>query len=212
MTVFGSGCELYLITPPALDPELFAVDLASALSAGPVACLQIRLKNAGDDTIRAAAARLVPLCHRHGVPVLMNDRPDLAQETGCDGVHIGQEDWPLARARRLLGPDAIIGVTCGRDLDLAEQAADNSADYVAFGAFFPTATKRTRVRATPDLLTAWRERSSVPAAAIGGITAGNCKPLAAAGADLLAVIAGIWDFDAGPAAAVRAFRNAMDGA
>lgn len=113
-------CRLYLITPPAItDLDAFAETLEQSLSAGDVAALQIRLKPADDDTVRAAVGALAPIARRHGVAVLLNDRPDLARETGCDGVHIGQQDGSLVEARRIMGPDAMIGVTCHDDRDLA---------------------------------------------------------------------------------------------
>ena len=140
--------QLYLITPPRIDDlDGFADRLAEALDAGPVACLQIRLKDVDDDTVRRAAARLLPVAHARGVPVLMNDSARLAQETGCDGVHVGQDDTPYAEARQIVGPDAIIGVTCHDSRHLAMSAAEQGADYVAFGAFFPTSTKQAKTQA-----------------------------------------------------------------
>jgi len=132
--------RLYLITPPAFDPERFAKDLEEALSGGDVACLQLRLKDVDDATVRRATAVLKPIAQACGVAFIMNDRPDLAAELDCDGVHVGEEDMPYAEARRLLGPDRIIGVTCGDSRDRAIIAAEAGADYVAFGAFFATET------------------------------------------------------------------------
>ena len=199
--------QLYLITPPAIEPAAFAVRLATALDAGPVACLQLRLKDVDDDTVRRAAEALLPVCHARGVPLLMNDRPDLALETGCDGVHVGQEDAPYLEARRLLGKDAMIGVTCKSSRHLAMEAADAGADYVAFGAFFPSGTKATTNRADLEILQWWSEIAVVPCCAIGGITVENCGPLIEAGADFLAVIGGVWNHPDGEAAAVRAFEK-----
>jgi thiamine-phosphate pyrophosphorylase len=136
----------------------------------------------------------------------MNDRPDLAAELGCDGVHVGEEDAPYAEARRLLGPDRIVGVTCGDSRHRAVVAAEAGADYVAFGAFFPSVTKGgAKYRARPELLAEWSDTTVVPCVAIGGITQGNCAPLVEAGADFLAVIAAIWSYPDGPRAAVRDF-------
>ncbi len=212
MMAAGGTCQLYLITPPVFDPVQFADSLNSALDAGPVACLQIRLKDVDDDLICQAAEQLIPVCHRYEVPVLMNDRPDLALSTGCDGVHVGQDDTPYSKARALLGSDAMIGVTCGCSRHLAIEAANAGADYVAFGAFFRTTTKQARVRATPEILSWWSEISVVPSVAIGGITAANCRPLVDAGADFLAVVSGVWDHADGPARVVRAFERVMAGA
>ena len=133
--------RLYLITPPAFDPDKFANELEEALAGGDVSCLQLRLKDVEDDVIRRATAVLQPIAQAHGVAFIMNDRPDLAAELDCDGVHVGEEDMPYAEARRLLGPDRIVGVTCGNSRHRAVTAAEAGADYVAFGAFFPSPTK-----------------------------------------------------------------------
>ncbi len=199
------GCQLYLVTPPALEPAAFAEDLTSALDAGPVACLQLRLKEAPDDAVRRAAELLMPVCHRYDVAFLINDRPDLARELGADGVHIGQQDAGYAEARALVGDDATVGVTCHNSLHLAMEAAEAGADYVAFGAFFPTRTKEPESQATLETLERWSAATVVPCVAIGGIAVENCPPLVRAGADFLAAVGGVWDHPDGPAAAVRAF-------
>lgn len=205
------GCQLYLVTPPVLDPSAFAEPLKAALDAGPVACLQLRLKDVGDDAVRAAADVLMPLCHQHDVAFLVNDRPDLAREVGADGVHVGQEDTAYDEARLIVGPDATVGVTCHNSLHLAMEAADAGADYVAFGAFFPTRTKEPKSTADVETLRSWSLATVVPSVAIGGITVENCPPLIEAGADFLAVVGGVWSHPDGPAAAVRAFEKACAG-
>lgn len=198
-------CRLYLITPPRLDDlAAFGHTLAQALDAGDVAALQIRLKDAPDDIVAAAVDVMTPIAQSRDVAVILNDRPDLAARLGCDGVHVGQSDTPLAEARRIMGRDAMIGVTCHDSLHLAMEAADGGADYVAFGAFFPTTTKDAPTRAEPSLLTGWQADMIVPCVAIGGITPENARGLAAAGADFLAVSAGVWTHPQGPAAAVKA--------
>jgi thiamine-phosphate pyrophosphorylase len=207
-------CRLYLITPPALAPASFGDTLKAALDAGDVACVQLRLKDVPDDDIRRATEILRPIAQDRAVAFLMNDRPDLARELSCDGVHVGQEDAPYAEARRIVGPDAIIGVTCYASRHLAMAAAEAGADYVAFGGFFRSTTKtgtaqRFPERTDPELLTWWQETMTVPVVAIGGITVANCGELVAAGADFLAVAAGIWSYAQGPAAAVRDFNRAI---
>jgi thiamine-phosphate pyrophosphorylase len=198
--------RLYLITPPALDPDKFAGELEAALAGGDVACLQLRLKDVDDDVVRRATKILQPITRDRGVAFIMNDRPDLAAELGCDGVHVGEEDMPYAEARRLLGPDKIVGVTCGDSKHRAVTAAEAGADYVAFGAFFPSMTKAgAKYRARPELLADWSETTVVPCCAIGGITQQNCGPLVEAGADFLAVIGSIWSYPKGPRAAVADF-------
>jgi thiamine-phosphate pyrophosphorylase len=203
-------CRLYLITPPAIaDLNAFAQTLDEALAAGDVAALQIRLKPADDAAIRTAVEVLAPIARRHDVAVLLNDRPDLAWATGCDGVHIGQEDGSLAEARRIMGPDAMIGVTCHDDRDLAWDAAEGGADYVAFGAFYPTDTKETVHRPSLDILTVWQETVETPCVAIGGITVDNAAELAQAGADFVAVSGGVWNHPDGAAEAVRRFNEKL---
>ena len=203
-------CQLYLITPPRLDdPSAFVAPLAAACDAGGVASVQLRLKDDDDDAIRRAAGVLCPVVQERDIAFLMNDRPDLAVETGCDGVHIGQEDAAYDEARALVGNDAIVGVTCHASRHLAIEAADQGADYVAFGAFFDTDTKQAKASAEPEILQWWTEIATTPAVAIGGITPENCAPLVAAGVDFLAVVSAIWDHGQGPAAAVQAFNQAI---
>jgi len=207
----GQSCRLYLITPQrlvagGLDLSDFAPSLAAALDAGDVACVQLRLKGVDDQGVRRAAERLRGLVQERGVAFLLNDRPDLAAELGVDGVHIGQSDADYATARRLVGDDAIVGVTCHDSRHLAMVAAEQGADYVAFGAFYPSSTKeRPAGHPTPEILAWWSEIMTVPCVAIGGITPENCGPLVRAGADFLAVSAAVWDHPDGPAAAVREF-------
>jgi len=181
------------------------------LAAGDVACLQLRLKDCDNAAIRAAVTALMPVCHAKDVAFILNDRPDLAKELGCDGVHVGPEDVPYAEARRIMGPDAMIGVSCKTSRHLAMDLAEAGADYVAFGAFFPSSTKDTTQLepADPEILSIWSETTNVPCVAIGGITVENCAPLIAAGADFLAVSGGVWNHAQGPAEAVRAFNEAF---
>ena len=152
--------------------------------------------------------RLRPIAQARGVAVILNDRADLAGQLGCDGVHVGQSDVSVAEARRIMGKDAMIGATCHDSRHLAMEAAEAGADYVAFGAFFPTATKETVHRPDPEILTIWQETMQIPCVAIGGITLENAAGLVAAGADFLAVSAGVWAHPQGPADAVRRF-NAL---
>ncbi|MDB5457202.1 MAG: thiamine-phosphate pyrophosphorylase [Caulobacter sp.] len=200
-----SSCRLYLITPPALpDLAAFATRLSEALDGGDVAALQIRLKDVADDAIAAAVAALAPIARAHDVALILNDRPDLAARLDCDGVHIGQDDGPFAEARRLMGPDRMVGVTCHDSRHLAMEAAEAGADYVAFGAFFPTTTKDAPTVADPEILSIWQEVMQTPCVAIGGVTVDTAALLAQAGADFLAVSAGVWAHPDGPKAAVAA--------
>jgi thiamine-phosphate pyrophosphorylase len=202
-------CRLYLITPPRFDAAAFSSLLAGALDADDVAAVQLRLKPADDEAILRAVDALRPVAQQRDVAFILNDRPDLAHQTGCDGVHIGQDDAPYAEARRIVGTQAIVGVTCHASRHLAIEAAEAGADYVAFGAFFPTATKAPKARAEPEIVGWWSGLATVPCVAVGGITIDNCRPLIEAGADFLAVSAGVWDHPHGPAAAVRAFAEVI---
>ena len=204
----GDGCRLYLITPPALDPVAFKDRLAMALDAGDVGAVQLRLKDIAEDALKRAIDVLRPVAQSRGVAFLMNDRPDLAVAHGCDGAHVGQTDTPAAVARKILG-GLMLGVTCHNSRDLAMTAGEEGADYVAFGAFFPTATKDASTRAELETLAWWSEVMELPSVAIGGITAENCGPVVQAGADFLAVVGAVWNHPDGPAAGVRAMNAAI---
>ena len=205
-----SNCKLYLITPPKFDPKPFLERVKGVFDAGPVACMQLRLKNVEDDAIKMAAEMLLPVCHSYETPLIMNDRPDLAIITGCDGVHIGQEDTDYETTRITIGQDRIIGVTCKNSRHLAVEAVENGAEYVAFGAFFTTNTKQGTTPAELETVRWWNEMTTVPSVVIGGITIENCRPLISAGADFLAIVGGVWDHPEGEAAAVKAFNKAFE--
>lgn len=204
------NCRLYLITPPHIaDLQAFGATLEAALSAGPVAALQIRLPNAPADDIRAAARVIAPIAHKHDVAVLMNNHVELAKELGLDGAHVGQSDMSLKDARRVLGPNAMIGVTCHNSRHLAMEASEGGADYVAFGAFYPTTTKVVEHMAELETLTIWQEVMEIPCVAIGGITAETAGEVAAAGADFIAVSGAVWNHPDGAAAGVKALLAAL---
>ncbi|HKD46564.1 MAG TPA: thiamine phosphate synthase [Rhizomicrobium sp.] len=203
-----SNCRLYLISPPRLSAANFVTPLREALGGGDVASFQLRLKDAEDDVIRRAVDSLRPAVQANGTAFILNDRPDLAAELGCDGVHVGQEDVSFAEARAAMGPSRVVGVTCHNSRHLAIEAAEAGADYVAFGAFFPTKTKEPKAQADLELLSWWSDLMVVPCVAIGGVTVANAPGLVEAGADFLAVSAGVWEHPDGPEAAVKAF-NAL---
>jgi thiamine-phosphate pyrophosphorylase len=203
-------CRLYLITPPKIaDLPAFLQALEEALSAGDVAALQVRLKDVADAEIERVTRAVLPLAHARDVAVILNDRPDLAARLGCDGVHLGQDDAPYAEARRLMGPRAMIGVTCHDSRHLAMEAAEAGADYVAFGALFPTTTKAAPTACDLETLSIWQETMQTPCVAIGGVTPDNCGPVVEAGADFLAASNAVWSHPEGPGAAVKAFLKAI---
>jgi thiamine-phosphate pyrophosphorylase len=201
------ACRPYLITPPRLEPG-FEERLKRALGGGDVACLQLRLKDAAADEVSRWAERLMPIAQEHDVAFLLNDDAILAAKLGCDGAHLGQSDGDHAGARMLLS-GRILGITCHDSRHLAMLAGEMGADYVAFGAFFPTATKEAKHHAGVDLLEWWSSMMEIPCVAIGGITAENCAPLVRAGADFLAVVGAVWNHPDGEAAGIRALNAAI---
>ena len=202
----AEGCRVYLITPQTFDPAPFAGFLAAALDAGDVAAVQLRLKDVDDEHWRRAIDALRPVCQSRDVAFLLNDRADLVRSTGCDGAHVGQDDMPAREARRLMGPDLTLGVTCKGSRDLA---IEDGADYVAFGAFYPSTTKTVTALLEPEILRWWSEMMELPSCAIGGITPENCAPLVQAGTDFLAVVGCVWGHPDGPAAGVKALNAAI---
>lgn len=200
--------QLYLISP--LDVSgAFPDRLERALAAGPVAAFQYRVKGLDQHEAARLARPLQDICAAHDVAFIVNDSIALAKRLGADGVHLGQQDGTVKEAREALGREAQIGVTCHASRHLAMEAGEAGADYVAFGAFFPSATKETEHRAEPEILQWWSTLFEIPCVAIGGITAANCEPLVQAGADFLAVSSAVWAGD--EAAAVAAFAAAIDG-
>ncbi|MDV3516394.1 thiamine phosphate synthase [Stenotrophomonas sp. C1657] len=198
---------VYLITPDEPDTARLLARTAPLLAAG-ATWLQYRNKTASDALRREQATALQALCAIHGVPLIVNDDPALAQAIGAAGVHLGGTDGDIGAARSLLGPDAIIGASCYDQLANAERAVAAGASYVAFGAFFPTTTKVTSSRAHPDLL---RQSAAlgVPRVAIGGLSPDNVGPIIDAGADLLAVVSGIYAAQ-DPVATQRAYLARFD--
>lgn len=173
-----------------------------------MAAVQLRLKDTAEDELRREIDRLRPIAQSRDVAFLLNDRPDLAVKHGCDGAHVGQTDLSAVQARKILG-GLTLGVTCHNSRHLAMQAAEDGADYVAFGAFFPTTTKEPPAMAEIETLRWWAELMEIPCTAIGGITAANCAPLVQAGADFLAVIGAVWNHPQGASAGVKAMLEAI---
>lgn len=203
--------QIYLMTPPQIpDLQGFAVELEAVCQAQEIASLQIRLKDVDDDEIARVFAKLAPIARAHGAVVILNDNPHLALELGADGVHLGQSDMAVKAARKLLGSDMVIGATAHNSRHLAMCAAEDGADYVAFGAFFPTATKKTEFVATTDLLQWWVEMMEIPCVAIGGITPENVSPLVKAGADFVCLSSGIWTAADGSIAAINDLAKQLD--
>ena len=205
----ASTCQLYLISPLDVGGD-FPARLEEALAAGPVAAFQFRVKGLDQHEAARLAEPLQAICAAHEVAFIVNDDVALAKRLKADGVHLGQGDGDPKEARRLLGPDAQIGVTCHNSRHLAMDAGEAGADYVAFGAFFPTMTKAVEHRADPEILTWWQGLFELPCVAIGGITVDNAKTLVEAGADFLAVSGGVWAYRDGPGAAVRAFAQILE--
>jgi thiamine-phosphate pyrophosphorylase len=207
-------CRLYLISPPVLEPEAFARTLDEALGAGDVGAFQLRLKDATDEQIVAAAKAIIPICRKYEVAFLINDRVDLVIEAGADGVHLGQDDMPFKQARAILGDERVIGVSCHDSGHMAMEAGEAGADYVAFGAFYPTQSKSPEKLAkygtpTAQILHWWSTYTTVPCVAIGGLTPENCVELVKAGSDFIAAITAVWSHPQGAASAVKQFNAAI---
>lgn len=203
-------CRLYLITPPAFELAAFSRALEEALAGGDVACVQVRLKDVSDAEVLRVGAALKPVVQAAGAAFILNDRPDLAARLDADGVHVGQGDASYAQARAAMGADRIVGVTAHNSRHLAMEAAEAGADYVAFGAFYPTDTKEPAHWAEPEILEIWQQTMETPCVAIGGVTVENGETLVRAGADFLAVANGVWRHADGPRAAVAAFNALFD--
>ncbi|WP_010544890.1 thiamine phosphate synthase [Sphingomonas elodea] len=195
-------CQLYLISPLDVTGG-FADRLRRALGAGPVAAFQFRVKDVDQHQAAKLAEPLQRICADAEVAFIVNDSVSLAKRLGADGVHLGQGDGDAREARAILGPNVQIGVTCHDSRHLAMEAGEAGADYVAFGAFYPTSTKTTEHRPEPVILSWWSALFEIPCVAIGGITPANASPLVQAGADFLAVSHAVWGGD--EAEAVRAF-------
>jgi thiamine-phosphate pyrophosphorylase len=201
-------CQLYLISPPEVGGD-FPTRLEQALSGGPVAAFQFRVKGVGQHEAARLAEPLQRICEAHEVAFIVNDDMALARRLDADGVHLGQQDGDPREARALLGPAGQIGVTCHDSRHLAMAAGEAGADYVAFGAFFPTSTKEVKHRPDPSILSWWSRLFEIPCVAIGGITPANGRVLVEAGADFLAVCSAVWGHETGPGAAVREFQETL---
>ena len=202
------ACQLYLVSPLDVSGP-FPDRLKRALDAGPIAAFQFRVKDVDQHAAALLAEPLQRICADADVAFIVNDSIALAKRLGADGVHLGQSDGDPREARLELGPTAQIGVTCHASRHLAMEAGEAGADYVAFGAFYPTTTKATQHVADPVLLSWWSTVFEIPCVTIGGITPANASSLVAAGADFLAVSHAVWGGD--EAAAVRAFAEVLGG-
>ena len=203
------AAKLYLISPQEVGGE-FSDRLRAALEPGLAVAFQLRVKDVDEHQLARLAEPLQRICADADVAFIVNDSVTLAKRLGADGVHLGQRDGDIRQARALLGPSAQIGKTCHDSRHLAMEAGELGADYVAFGAFYPTLTKPSEYRPDPSILSWWASIFEVPCVGIGGITADNAKPLVMAGADFIAVCQAVWSKD-DPAAAVRAFEKVLRG-
>ena len=199
--------KLYIISPANININEFPSSLEEVLKTGLVACFQLRLKNLNDQELINISKVLKPICNKFDVPFILNDRLDLANKIGADGVHLGEDDSSILDARKLLGPKAIIGASCYNSKHLAMKAAEQGANYVAFGAFFETKTKKAKTKAVMSLIEDWVLISNIPCVAIGGIDSKNCHELIKAGVDFIAVVGAIWNNIDSPRKAILNFKN-----
>ncbi len=199
--------KLYIISPANININEYASSLEEVLETGLVACFQLRLKNLNDQELINISKVLKPICNKFDVPFILNDRLDLVNKIGADGVHLGEDDSSILDARKLLGSKAIIGASCYNSKHLAMQAAEQGANYVAFGAFFETKTKKAKTKAVMSLIEDWVLISDIPCVAIGGINSKNCHELIKAGVDFIAVVGAIWNNIDSPRKAILNFKN-----
>ena len=192
----GLATQIYLISPLNVAHP-FGERLVRAIDAseGMVAAFQFRLKGIGDREAAFLAEPLQRICSDRNIAFIVNDNVSLAKHLNADGVHLGQSDVSVQEARKALGRESQIGVTCHDSKHLAMEAGEAGANYVAFGAFFASKTKETNHRPEVSLIEWWTKAFEIPCVAIGGISPENCSPLISAGVDFLAVSASVWDTD-----------------
>lgn len=214
-------CKLYLISPPVFELDEMAQNLKEAFKGGTISAFQLRMKKKDalsgqyivapdEDEVREAIKLLMPICREHDCVFILNDNPYLAAEMGCDGVHLGEDDMSVQEARKIVGKNVVIGASCYGSKDKAFIAAEQGADYVAFGAFYDTQTKTPKGRPTPDLIEFWHQYTDVPCVAIGGIKVDNAAPIIKASPDFIAVVTGVWDYPDGITQAVKDFNEVID--
>ncbi len=214
-------CKLYLISPPKFELGEMAHNLKEAFKGGEVPVFQLRMKNLeplsnqyilppDENDVIDAVKTLLPICRENNCTFILNDNPRLAVELGCDGVHVGMDDISVKEAKKIVGKNVVVGASCYGSKDRAYEAAEQGADYVAFGAFYETQTKTPRGRPEPDILTFWSQFTQIPCVAIGGIKVDNAGPIIRAGADFIAVVTGVWNYSGGISKAVKAFNDLID--
>ncbi|MDX1949564.1 MAG: thiamine phosphate synthase [Rickettsiales bacterium] len=209
--------KLYLISPPNFELEEMKLKLEEAFKGGEISVFQLRMKSLSPDgtynskpeekLVRKAVAELLPICHKNKCVFILNDNPKLASELNCDGVHIGEDDGNAKEAKKIMGEGKYVGVSCYASLDRAYKAGEEGADYVAFGAFYETQTKKPKGRPTLELLDFWQKYTNIPSVAIGGIKVENAEPIIKAGADFIAVVTGVWDYKKGVKQAIADFNK-----
>lgn len=203
--------QIYLISPPRIDDiDAFLKQLDEVIAAGVISVFQLRLKGIENREIVLMGKKIVPKLQEAGIAVIINDNPRIAKDLHADGVHLGQEDGDIIEARKLLGKDAIIGATCHNSKHLGMEAAEAGADYVAFGAFYPTQTKEVIHHADIEILEWWQDIMEIPCVAIGGINIDNALPIINAGADFIAISSGVWNYEGGIKAALQKFQTLIE--
>jgi len=203
--------QIYLISPPRIDDiDAFLNQLDEVIAAGVISVFQLRLKDIENREIVLMGKKIVPKLQEAGIAVIINDNPRIAKDLHADGVHLGQEDGDFNEARKLLGKDAIIGITCHNSKHLGMEAAEAGADYVAFGAFYPTQTKEVIHHAEIEILEWWQDIMEIPCVAIGGINIDNALPIINAGADFIAISSGVWNYEGGIKAALKKFQTLIE--
>ena len=195
--------KIYLISPPKINLDNFVIDLEVALKTNKVPVFQLRLKNISDQEVLEIGKKLLKICHQNNTLFILNDREDLALQIGADGVHLGSDDCNVLKARKMVPENFIIGASCYDSKHLAAQAAEDGANYVAFGTFFPSKTKNSAGKPTPEIIKWCNEILNVGSVAIGGINANNCHEIALAEPDFVSIISYVWDNENGIKSAIE---------
>jgi thiamine-phosphate pyrophosphorylase len=202
--------QLYLISPPKIELQNFAIQLEKALATKKIPVFQLRLKDISDNEIIENGKKLLEICRKYQTSFILNDRLDLALKIGANGVHLGSDDGAVLEARKNSPQNFIIGSSCYDSKHNAMVAGEQGADYISFGTFFPSKTKNSSGKPTTEILEWCRDYINIPSVAIGGITADNCDILIKAGADFLAVISYVWDHEKGVEFAIDSLKKAID--
>ena len=201
---------LYLISPENLEIKKFQLQLEAILMTGTVSIFQLRLKDICEKTLTEHIKKLFPICKKYNVLFILSDNPKLVKLLDLDGVHVGEQDPSISKCREIIGKYKIIGKSCYNSPRLATRSQNNGADYIAFGAFFKTKTKKTFKKINFDQLKKWKNLKKIPVIGIGGINIANCRKISRFHLDFFAISSAVWKSDIGAVKYLKKFKNLID--